>query len=115
MHFLKKKQENERKFFYEKDAQNLHTERRGGGRIQPYSRKIYNSAHSSGDERGMIGTINLDYRSLVHHFENISKKRENAHPSAKVVKMRIFFSKYYDFSQNRNIFLTFLCYYRGVK
>ena len=48
-------------------------------------------------------------------FENISKKRENAHPSAKVVKMRMFFSKYYDFSQNRNIFLTFLCYYRGVK
>ena len=54
----------------------------------------------------MIGTINLDYRSLVHHFENISKKRENAHPSAKVVKMRMFFSKYYDFFPKQKHFFN---------
>lgn len=31
---------------------------------------IYAKMYVSDDEFGMIGTINLDYRSLVHHFEN---------------------------------------------
>ena len=31
---------------------------------------IHAKSYLADDERGMIGTINLDYRSLVHHFEN---------------------------------------------
>ena len=31
---------------------------------------IHAKSYLSDDEYGMIGTINLDYRSLVHHFEN---------------------------------------------
>jgi cardiolipin synthase len=31
---------------------------------------IHAKMYVSDDELAMIGTINLDYRSLVHHFEN---------------------------------------------
>ena len=31
---------------------------------------IHTKSYIADDEYAMIGTINLDYRSLVHHFEN---------------------------------------------
>jgi cardiolipin synthase len=31
---------------------------------------IHAKSYIADDEYAMIGTINLDYRSLVHHFEN---------------------------------------------
>lgn len=31
---------------------------------------IHAKIYLSDDETAMIGTINMDYRSLVHHFEN---------------------------------------------
>jgi len=31
---------------------------------------IHAKSYLADDEYAMIGTINLDYRSLVHHFEN---------------------------------------------
>ena len=31
---------------------------------------IHAKSYLADDDFGMIGTINLDYRSLVHHFEN---------------------------------------------
>ena len=31
---------------------------------------IHAKSYLVGDEIAMSGTINLDYRSLVHHFEN---------------------------------------------
>lgn len=31
---------------------------------------IHSKYYIADDEVGMIGTINLDYRSLTHHFEN---------------------------------------------
>ena len=42
-----------------------------GGQIFEYKPGfIHAKSYLSDDEYGMIGTINLDYRSLVHHFEN---------------------------------------------
>lgn len=44
---------------------------RAGVRIYEYEPGfIHAKSYLADDEYGMIGTINLDYRSLVHHFEN---------------------------------------------
>ena len=44
---------------------------RAGVRIYEYEPGfIHAKSYLSDDEYAMIGTINLDYRSLVHHFEN---------------------------------------------
>ncbi len=44
---------------------------RAGVRIYEYAPGfIHAKSYLADDELGMIGTINLDYRSLVHHFEN---------------------------------------------
>lgn len=32
--------------------------------------RLFEKLKSADDDYAMIGTINLDYRSLVHHFEN---------------------------------------------
>lgn len=31
---------------------------------------LHAKSYLADDDQAMIGTINLDYRSLVHHFEN---------------------------------------------
>lgn len=31
---------------------------------------IHTKVYLSDDETAMIGTVNMDYRSIVHHFEN---------------------------------------------
>ena len=42
-----------------------------GVRIYEYERGfIHAKSYISDDEYARVGTINLDYRSLVHHFEN---------------------------------------------
>ena len=42
-----------------------------GVRIFEYeSGFVHAKVYLSDDEYGIVGTINLDYRSLVHHFEN---------------------------------------------
>lgn len=44
---------------------------KSGVRIYEYKPGfIHAKSHIADDEYAMIGTINLDYRSLVHHFEN---------------------------------------------
>ena len=44
---------------------------RSGVKIYEYKPGfIHAKSYISDDEYAMIGTINLDYRSLVHHFEN---------------------------------------------
>ena len=44
---------------------------RAGVRIYEYEPGfIHAKSYITDDECAMIGTINLDYRSLVHHFEN---------------------------------------------
>ena len=44
---------------------------KSGVKIYEYkSGFIHAKSYIADDEYAMIGTINLDYRSLVHHFEN---------------------------------------------
>ena len=61
----------DKKMVYGMTKSFYHRLMRAGVRIYQYKPGfIHAKSYISDDEYAMIGTINLDYRSLVHHFEN---------------------------------------------
>ena len=61
----------DKKIVFEMTKSFYHRLIKAGVRIYEYEPGfIHAKSYIADDEYAMIGTINLDYRSLVHHFEN---------------------------------------------
>ena len=61
----------DKKIIFEMTKSNYQVLIKSGVKIYEYLPGfIHSKYYISDDEVGMIGTINLDYRSLAHHFEN---------------------------------------------
>ena len=61
----------DKKLVFELTKENYQLLMKSGVRVYEYEPGfVHAKSYISDDKVGMIGTINLDYRSLTHHFEN---------------------------------------------